>query len=122
MMDGRDYAWGLGQLLKTYFFLLIGAVVVALAAIAVVIGLVIKMWIFPSDQAVAVPATPVAAPMAEIPYPRVSGLCFRTPMGDVGKVIGQDRDMLDMSFRGGVRSTYLFDQVSPADCEVLPKG
>jgi hypothetical protein len=62
------------------------------------------------------------APAAAIRYPNVKGLCFRTPMGDIGKVMEQDNDRLDMSFRGGPRATYLYDQVVNADCGYLPKG
>lgn len=44
------------------------------------------------------------------------GECFATPMGDVGKVIEQDNEMLTMTFRGGVKSTYRFDQVTSSAC------
>lgn len=44
------------------------------------------------------------------------GECFSTPMGDVGKVIEQDNEMLTMTFRGGVKSTYRFDQVTSSAC------
>jgi hypothetical protein len=44
------------------------------------------------------------------------GECFATPMGDIGKVIEQNNEMLTMTFRGGVKSTYRFDQVTPSAC------
>jgi hypothetical protein len=115
--------------MKIGFFSIVGGVVVAICAAIAVVGLVIYYVFFsgsePSKGATAPAAiqstTPAAAPV-QIRYPDVKGLCFRTPMGDVGKVMEQENDRLDMSFRGGPRATYLYDQVVHADCGVLPKG
>ncbi len=118
-----------GEVLKTGFWMLVGLVIFAVAAIATIIGLVVYLVFFSGSnapKAETVPAAihgtaPVATPV-QIRYPNVKGLCFRTPMGDYGTVMAQDNDKLDMSFRGGMRATYLYEQVVHVDCGYLPKG
>lgn len=64
-------------------------------------------------------AAPAYSPVAPDVRPVVAnhiGECFSTPMGDVGKVIEQDNEMLTMTFRGGVKSTYRVDQVTSSAC------
>ncbi|NTF16854.1 hypothetical protein G6L37_00245 [Agrobacterium rubi] len=123
-MNGSDYAKAAGDLIGTGIAMLIGLAVTLVAAVIVIVFLVVKIFFFSEDAVTpnAVPAVAVTSPIVEFQYPKVSGLCFRTPMGDVGKVIGQEKDMLEMTFRGGVKSTYQFNQVSHADCGVLPAG
>lgn len=67
----------------------------------------------------AIHPAPVYSPVVADPkivIRPVLGECFRTPMGDDGKVIEQDNDMLTMTFRGGVKATYRYDQVTSAAC------
>jgi hypothetical protein len=129
MGDLKDMVKVGGDLIGTGFRLMIGFIVFAVAAVLVIVGLVVYLVFFSGTDTKTPDAAPVAiqstapqpAPI-EIQYPIVTGLCFSTPMGDVGKVMSQDKDMLDMSFRGGVRSTYQFNQVTQANCAVLPPG
>lgn len=117
------------DLMKIGFWAIVGGVVAAVCAVIAVVGFIIY-YVFLSESEPAttetVPAAiqstaPASAPV-QIRYPNVKGLCFRTPMNDVGMVMEQDNDRLDLSFRGGMRSTYLYDQVVNVDCAVLPKG
>lgn len=65
--------------------------------------------------AAASPYSPVAPDVRPV-VANLMGECFSTPMGDVGKVLEQDNEMLTMTFRGGVKSTYRVDQVSSSAC------
>lgn len=129
-MGGSDYAKyakAAGDILGAGFRILAGLAILSVLSIVVIVGLVIKLW-FPSEKAAVAPVVEPPAtvsapqPVYEIQYPNVTGLCFRTPMGDIGKVMSQDKDILEMTFRGGVKSTYRFGQVVLSDCGVLPKS
>lgn len=117
------------DLMKIGFWAIVGGVVAAVCAALAVVGFIIYYVFFSGSEPATtetVPAAiqstvPVAAPV-QIRYPNVKGLCFRTPMGDYGTVMAQDNDKLDMSFRGGMRATYLYEQVVHVDCGYLPKG
>lgn len=95
---------------------------IALAiSVVIIVVLVAKLVFVPSGEGPAVDATAkTAIGAAQIEQRQVSGLCFQTPMGDVGKVIAQDGDLVEMTFRGGVKSSYRLNQVSEANCDVLP--
>jgi hypothetical protein len=114
------------DLMKIGFGAIVGLVIFGIVAVIAIIGLVVYLVFFSGSDTPASSAIPQAvqteAPASAIRYPNVEGLCFRTPMGDIGKVMEQDNDRLDMSFRGGPRVTYLYDQVVNADCGYLPKG
>lgn len=98
------------------------AMAVALAVSVVIIVLVVAKLVFnASGDSPTSNIKPVAAtPAVQAEQRQVSGLCFQTPMGDVGKVIAQDGDLVEMTFRGGVKSSYWLNQVSEANCDVLP--
>jgi hypothetical protein len=114
------------ELMKIGFGAIVGLVIFGIVAVLAIISLVVYLVFFSGSDTPAPSAVPqviqTEAPAAAIRYPNVKGLCFRTPMGDIGKVMEQDNDRLDMSFRGGPRATYLYDQVVNADCGYLPKG
>jgi len=120
MRTTREYVKGAGDLLGAGLLVLIGLAVAFVVALFVIVALLVKIFFFPSEKAPEIATPVIVSPAAEIEYPKVTDLCFRTPMGDVGKVIAQQNDMLEMTFRGGVKSTYQFNQVSHADCGVLP--
>ncbi|WP_327210222.1 hypothetical protein [Rhizobium leguminosarum] len=97
--------------------------------IATVIGMLgVIVWLSwmvffssPEKTAVRAPSAPAPVYSPVVPYVRPlvashMGECFSTPMGDIGKVIEQDNEMLTMAFRGGVKSTYRFDQVTSSAC------
>lgn len=110
-----DLGEGFGTLVKV----VIGIIVLLVAA---VVWLVWAYFSPAPDAAPGIrptPAAPAYSPVVPDVRPVVSdhmGKCFATPMGDVGKVIEQDNEMLTMTFRGGVKSTYRFDQVRPSAC------
>jgi hypothetical protein len=114
------------EVMKIGFAAIIGLAIFAVVTVIAIIGLVVYLVFFSGSDTPETATVPAAiqteAPAATIRYPNVKGLCFRTPMNDVGVVMEQDNDRLDMSFRGGTRSTYLYDQVVHVDCAVLPKG
>jgi hypothetical protein len=128
MMFGyKEVAKGAGDMLKVGFFAFIGLAIFAVVAVLAIIGIVLYL-VFSSgttstaEAPTAVQTTAPAITPIQVEYPIIEGLCFRTPMGDVGMVLKQDRDLLEMTFRGGVKSTYSYNQVVHADCGVLPKG
>lgn len=112
--------------MKIGFWSVVGGIALAACAAIAVVGFVIYYVFFSGSEPSRNDAAPAAiqsvAPATQIRYPDVKGLCFKTPMGDYGTVMAQDNDKLDMSFRGGMRSTYLYEQVVHVDCGFLPKG
>lgn len=117
------------DLMKIGFWSVVGGIVLSACAVIAVVGFVIYYVFFSGSEPsrsetapVAIQSTSPAAAPVQIRYPDVKGLCFKTPMGDYGTVMAQDNDKLDMSFRGGMRSTYLYEQVVHVDCGFLPKG
>lgn len=113
---------GIGLLAEGFSFLIWTLVAVVVALVGV--GGYLLYALFVAAPAAPIRVTPaVVAPAYSPVVPDVRpviashmGECFSTPMGDIGKVIGQDNEMLTMTFRGGVKSTYRFNQVTSSAC------
>jgi hypothetical protein len=122
--DHRDHKMGFLVELGEGFGTLVKAGITLICVLVAVIVWLVWAHFIASPEPASEPAKPqVVAPAYSPVVPDVrpvvadhKGECFSTPMGDIGKVIEQDNEMLTMTFRGGVKSTYRMDQVTSSAC------